>query len=120
MRQTGGPCTCDRLALLAARALRTGTPAAPVEGMRTRVRASDRRHVTRNTRLGEPCRRELTSTILASYEQKPGLTLNIHQAARLFTLQPRTCQVVLEDLVRDGALQRAPDGGYTDGSPNQE
>jgi hypothetical protein len=28
--------------------------------------------------------------------------------------------VVLEDLVRDGALQRAPDGGYTDGSPNQE
>jgi hypothetical protein len=48
----------------------------------------------------------LTSTILASYEQKSGLTLNIPQAARLFTLQPRTCQVVFEDLIRDGALAR--------------
>jgi hypothetical protein len=74
--------------------------------MRTRVGASDRGHVARDTRLGEPCRRELTSTILASYEQKSGLTLNIPQAARLFTLQPRTCQVVFEDLIRDGALAR--------------
>ena len=88
--------------------------------MPTRFGAPDRRHATRDTRLGEPCRRQLTSTILASYQQKPGLRLNIHQAARLFTLQPRTCHVVLEDLVRDGALERAPDGGYTDRLSNQD
>jgi hypothetical protein len=42
----------------------------------------------------------------------PGLSLRFEQAARLFGLQPQTCRVVREDLVRAGQLRRAPDRQY--------
>lgn len=35
----------------------------------------------------------------------PGLSLNVHQAARLFGVTRITCKAVLEELVRRGALE---------------
>jgi hypothetical protein len=43
----------------------------------------------------------------------PGMTLRLEQAARLFGLRARTCEVVLGDLVRQRQLRRRPDGQYT-------
>jgi hypothetical protein len=42
----------------------------------------------------------------------PGLSLHLNQAARLFALQERTCEIVMDDLVREGQLRRAADGQY--------
>ena len=42
----------------------------------------------------------------------PGLSLRLEQAARLFGLRRQTCQVVLNDLVRQGQLRRATDGQF--------
>jgi len=61
---------------------------------------------------GEPSRSYLESMIAGTYSEMPGLRLHLEQAARLFGLQPGTCQIVLEDLVRAGRLRRANDGQY--------
>jgi hypothetical protein len=74
---------------------------------------SNRRVHARGTTAGEPDRRFLVSMILGTYREMPGLTLHLNQAARLFGLRSRTCQVVLEDLVRSGRLCRTGDGQYT-------
>jgi DNA-binding IclR family transcriptional regulator len=50
--------------------------------------------------------------ISGTYSEMPGLRLHLEQAARLFGLHRRTCQVVLEDLVRQGRLRRSSDGQY--------
>jgi hypothetical protein len=50
--------------------------------------------------------------IVATYQEMPGLSLNLTQAARLFGLRETTCEVVFHDLVRDGRLRRSPDGYY--------
>jgi hypothetical protein len=76
----------------------------------------ERRRDPRGQRPGEPHRQALASTILGSYSEMPGLSLRLEQAARLFGIRLETCQVVLEDLVRAGQLQRRPDGQYTLGS----
>jgi hypothetical protein len=62
--------------------------------------------------FGEPPRAELVNTILGSYREMPGLTLTLEQAARLFGVRARTCEVVLDDLVRAGRLRRSDDGRY--------
>ena len=80
--------------------------------MRRRVGAPDRRHQDRGATFGEPGRRELTSTILGSYHEMPGLKLSLEQAARLFGLRIHTCEIVLDDLVRSGSLTRAPGGQF--------
>ena len=54
----------------------------------------------------------LVALILGSYGEMPGLSLHVHQAARLFGLRDRTCEVVLNDLVRDGRLRQSPDRQY--------
>ena len=64
----------------------------------------------RNT--GEPERPELISTILGTYSEMPGLMLRLEQAAKLFGLRSRTCEVVLDSLVRRGRLRRTADGQY--------
>jgi len=43
--------------------------------------------------------------IVGEYREMPGLSLNVHQAARLFGVSQLTCQAVLEDLVRRGSLE---------------
>jgi hypothetical protein len=63
---------------------------------------------------GEPARAHLITLILGTYAEMPGLSLHLHQAARLFGLREATCQVVLRDLVRDGRLRQSADGQYRD------
>jgi DNA-binding IclR family transcriptional regulator len=61
---------------------------------------------------GEPHRSELVSRILGTFSEMPGLVLRLEQAARLFGLRPRTCEVVLDALLRAGRLRRTADGQY--------
>jgi hypothetical protein len=75
----------------------------------------ERRHGQRGTLAGEPPRSVLVALVLGSYQELPGLMLRLEQAARLFGLRKRTCEVVLEDLVRTGALRRTADGQYVRG-----
>jgi hypothetical protein len=81
--------------------------------MTLRLGAPDRRRGNRGAPHGEPGRTELTSLILGSYREMPGLTLHLDQAARLFGVRTRTCKSVLDDLVSAGRLGRAADGQYT-------
>jgi hypothetical protein len=76
-------------------------------------RATDRRQGARGAPRGEPDRSQLTALIVASFREMPGMTLRLEQAARLFGLRARTCEVVLGDLVRQRQLRRRPDGQYT-------
>jgi hypothetical protein len=62
----------------------------------------------------EPERVHLAALILGTYAEMPGLSLHLHQAARLFGLRDRTCEVVLNDLVRDGRLRQSQGGQYRD------
>jgi hypothetical protein len=73
---------------------------------------SERRSELRGGRLGEPPRRRLVALILGTYAEMPGLSIQLHQAARLFGLRQHTCLVVLSDLVGDGWLQLTEDGHY--------
>jgi hypothetical protein len=61
---------------------------------------------------GEPSRAHLVALILGTYEEMPGLSLYLHQAARLFGLREATCLVVLSDLVREGRLRQSADKQY--------
>ena len=72
----------------------------------------ERRHSRRDGVRGEPSRPQLTALILGTYAEMPGLSLYVHQAARLFGLREATCLAVLTDLVRDGQLRRSSDGQY--------
>lgn len=85
------------------------------EVMRSRLGIPERRHRTRDGVHGEPRRTELVARILGCYQEMPGLSLRLDQAARLFGLRTRTCEIVLEDLVRAGRLRRGPDGRYLRG-----
>jgi len=72
----------------------------------------DRRRHIRGTSQAEPSRTHLVSMIIGAYREMPGLSLQLPQAARLFGVQPITCQVVLDYLVADGQLRRTPAGHY--------
>jgi hypothetical protein len=72
----------------------------------------ERRRTPRGSQQGEPPRAHLRSLILSAYHDMPGLNLTLEQAARLFGIRDRTCQVLFEDLVRDGRLRRSTDGRY--------
>jgi len=61
---------------------------------------------------GDLPRHHLDGMILGMYEEMPGLSLHLEQAARLFGLPISTCNVVLEELVKQRRLRRAPDGQY--------
>jgi hypothetical protein len=78
----------------------------------TPIRSGERRRSARGTPMGEPSRSHLVAMIEATYREMPGLGVHLNQAARLFGLRNRTCEVVLEDLVREGRLRRAADGQY--------
>ena len=80
--------------------------------MRYRSGGPDRRQRQRDE-PGDPPRPYLITAILGSYREMPGLRLRLEQAARLFGIRLRTCEVVLNDLVRDGRLRCAPDGQYS-------
>jgi hypothetical protein len=61
---------------------------------------------------GEPSRADLIALILGTDAEMPGLSLHLHQAARLFGLRETTCLIVLSDLVGGGHLCRSRDGQY--------
>ncbi len=48
--------------------------------------------------------RLVEARILAEYDEMPGLSLTLPQAARLFDLDTTRCVHLLEDLVLDGVL----------------
>ena len=77
-----------------------------------RPQGSERRRLIRAPAHGEPSRRHLVTLILGTYAEMPGLSLPLHQAARLFGLRETTCRVVLEDLVGEGRICRSADGLY--------
>ena len=72
----------------------------------------ERRTQTRGFDREEPSRDRLVNMIVGTYREMPGLCLHLGQAALLFGLRPQTCQIVLDDLVKDGELRRLPDGKY--------
>ena len=72
----------------------------------------ERRGSLRGDGQGEPSRDRLISLILGTYAEMPGLSLHLHQAARLFGLRELTCSAVLNDLVRDARLRRSADSQY--------
>jgi hypothetical protein len=54
----------------------------------------------------------LLQRIRAEFLEMPGLRLTREQARRLFALQERTCEDLLDVLVDTGFLKRTPDGLY--------
>jgi hypothetical protein len=72
----------------------------------------ERRLHRRDGPTGEPPRRHLEAMIIGTYREMPGLSLHLAQAARLFGLCAATCQIILDDLVRQGVLRVATDGQY--------
>lgn len=55
--------------------------------------------------------------ILGCYREMPVLCLRVEQAARLFGVSVRTCNVVLPELVRQGRLRLDSDRQYRLGNP---
>lgn len=78
----------------------------------TTSQRAERRRSARGGVHGEPARAYLVTLILGTYAEMPGLSLHVHQAARLFGLREGTCQVVLNDLVRAGRLRQSADNQY--------
>ncbi|MGB2716504.1 MAG: hypothetical protein WBC51_20140 [Vicinamibacterales bacterium] len=76
------------------------------------TQSAERRLRPRDAVTGEPSRGHLERMILGTYREMSGLSLHLSQATRLFGLRLTTCQVVLDDLVRQGVLRRATDGQY--------
>jgi len=56
---------------------------------------------------------KLVSLVLGTYTEMPALSLTLAQAARLFGLRQRTCEMLFDDLVRSGRLRRGQDGRYS-------
>jgi DNA-binding GntR family transcriptional regulator len=69
----------------------------------------------------EPCtvyvmqrspRSALQLRIRGEFREMPGMRLKIEQAMRLWAIDHTTCQEALDDLVREGFLQRDDTGRY--------
>jgi hypothetical protein len=82
------------------------------ENRTTSSNGIERRRSPRGGIDGEPERVHLVARVLGAYAEMPGLSLHVHQAARLFGLRPGTCELVLNDLVRDGRLCQSQDRQY--------
>ena len=52
------------------------------------------------------------SVVKREYDEMPGLALTVAQARRLWALEPRTCSVVLSQLVESGYLYQTETGQY--------
>jgi hypothetical protein len=75
-------------------------------------RIAERRQITRGNSDREPRRSNVIENILGSFTEMPGLCLTVGQAARLFNLKVESCQIILEDLVRESRLHRDARGQY--------
>lgn len=54
----------------------------------------------------------LCQRVLAEYREMPGLRLSARQAARLWGLEQRDCEDLLQALVSEGRLARSARGEY--------
>ena len=54
----------------------------------------------------------LISRIRAEYTALPGLTLTLSQASRLWSVDPRVCEMALAGLLEEGLIVKAPSGAY--------
>lgn len=61
---------------------------------------------------GEERAAMLARRIRAEFDEMPGLTLTLSQAARLWAEPPRDVEPLLLALVRDGFLMRGPRGTF--------
>jgi hypothetical protein len=59
-----------------------------------------------------PLPEALVARIRGEYSEMPGLRLTLAQACRLWQLDASTCEVLLEQLVRETFLGKTPDGAY--------
>jgi hypothetical protein len=59
-----------------------------------------------------PLPEALVARIRGEYSEMPGLRLTLPQACRLWQLDASTCEVLLEQLVRETFLARTADGAY--------
>ncbi len=75
-----------------------------------------------SVQIGEPCTvyvfhrtpmSKLELRIRGEYREMPGMRLKPEQAMRLWALDRDTCLHALDDLVREGFLQRDETGRYT-------
>jgi hypothetical protein len=54
----------------------------------------------------------LVARIRGEYREMPGLRLTFAQACRLWQVDPPTCEMLLEQLVRETFLRKTLDGTY--------
>ena len=54
----------------------------------------------------------LTARIRSEYREMPGLRLTFAQACRLWQIDPATCAMLLEQLMREAFLYKTADGAY--------
>ena len=55
---------------------------------------------------------ELVSRIRGEYQEMPGLKLSLAQACRLWQMDGKTCQSLLESLVEQQVLARTDNGAF--------
>jgi DNA-binding IclR family transcriptional regulator len=54
----------------------------------------------------------LITRVASEFRERPGLALTVHEAARLFHLAAQACWQVLDQLQRDGVVERTAAGLY--------
>ena len=55
----------------------------------------------------------VTKRVRAEFEEMPGMTLTMPQAARLFGIERETCKAVVDRLVRTRYLKWTASGSFT-------
>ena len=68
--------------------------------------------LTARIRERTPAIRDALLRVESEYRELPGLCLTLTQAARLWGLDPRTCDRVLTNLTERGVLRRTSNGTY--------
>jgi hypothetical protein len=68
---------------------------------------SSERNAGKNPCAARPEEQELCARVQAEFQELPGLTLTLPQAARLFGIEPTRCRRVLGALVDTGHLATA-------------
>jgi DNA-binding response OmpR family regulator len=78
---------------------------------RLQERSAQIQHGTREL-LRQADHMTLSQRIKATYLDLPGLSLTLHQAARLWGFEETVCQSALDALAGEGFLTRTPDGQF--------
>jgi hypothetical protein len=69
-----------------------------------------------------PSLESLTARVRGEYGEMPGLRLTFAQACRLWQIDAPTCEMLLEELTRDGFLFKTDAGAYIalPGTPSRQ